>query len=353
MTRRDVFAEWAAIERTRGGRIGAARPDDEPLRFVSSTSLAFPPCDAERAPDDRREWVTHFASLAGSSSDLPPYLAEEIADEDPERPVRLALLAPFHHRAISLLFRSVYRCRIPDVTRSLEDEWPTRLAMVACGSTTSAGATRSIALTIAPLLHGPRSAAALVRALRLVSARWLGDAPIALMTRSGGRAELDPSARARLGRARLGDDALLGTTVLDPARRITLRVGPLDSRHESALDPGEGAHAALASVVGWFADPAVDVDVVLITRDATLVLGATRLGASALGKRDAVRTRPIELDATRRAADRQAPSNDELSASSKEPPHATRSAPARPQAHAHCATPPRERAHERRSLAAC
>lgn len=306
MTRVDVFARWAAIERATGARIGAARPRDEPLRFVPSTGLEFPATDAERA-DDGRTWTTRLLGLAGAEGALPPHMLEEIAREDPDRATRRALLTPFHHRATALLFRSVHRCRIPEETRGLHDAWPTRIAALLRPGLGDDAVEREVALLLAPLLLGPPSATSLSRALRLVATRWLDGAAVTLTERTGERVPIDDASRSRLGATRLGDTALLGAHVTDVAARATITIAPIS---RDALAPGKTALRALALAVRWLADPGTEVVVVARTTDTAASLGRARLGAAALGSaRARTRARLVRLDATPGVTGREDPWN--------------------------------------------
>lgn len=299
----DFFARAASIERATGRRIGAARPGDEPLRFVPATGLAFAATDA--AATDARTWTTHFLSLAGGDGALPPHLLDEIAGEDADLAPRRALLAPFHHRATALLFRSVHRCRAPEETFRLDDPWPTRIASLLAVQT-EGPLEQHLSLLLAPLLLGPRSAASLLRAVRIVAARWLDDAPVVLRERTGARVPIEESSRARLGHARLGEAAVLGTTVDDRDARVTLVLGPLSPAAAASLSPDADGHRALSATLGWLADPAVEVQVVGVTAVAPLQLGRARLGTATLGRARSVRQREIRIDATHAPAGRQA-----------------------------------------------
>jgi len=306
MSRMDVFARWAAIERATGARIGAARPRDEPVRFAPSTGLEFPAVDAERS-EDGRTWTTHLLGLAGAEGALPPYMLEELAREDPDRATRRALLTPFHHRATALLFRSVHRCRIPEETRSLNDPWPTRVAALVRPGIGEAALDREVALVLAPLLFAPPSASSLSRALRLVGARWLDGVPISLTQRTGERVPIDEASRSRLGATRLGDTALLGGHVTDVASRATIAIGPVA---KNALEPGTAALRALMLTVRWLGDPTTEIVVVARTVDAAAGLGTARLGSAALGgPRARTRSRSVRLDATLATTGREEPWN--------------------------------------------
>jgi type VI secretion system protein ImpH len=318
VTRRHVFAEWGSIERATGRRIGAAHPEAEPIRFVPQADLAFAAVDARRSAHRADTWTTHFATLCGAESELPPYLAEDVALEDPDRAVRRALLTPFHHRATALLYRSVQRARLAETTRDLDDAWPRALtAMLGV----DAPAERSVALAIAPLLRGPRSASSFSRALAVVSERWFGALPVALVARSGGRVRVDERDRSRLGRARLGDDAWLGSTVDDPSARGTVRFGPTDDASAHAWLSNAHALFALRAVIRWFSVRGATVDVEVLIETPPLVLGRSTLGRSAVGRSRSTRLRRIDPHATHARHDRE-PSARHAASASEESAHA-------------------------------
>ena len=103
-------------------RLGHEGPAEaEPLRLRPSTSLAFPATDLEEvAPQqfsDKIQVTTTFFGLYGSDTPLPYAYSERMAQNASEhfgRRVR-AFLDIFHHRLLSLLYRSWEKYR-PDAT---------------------------------------------------------------------------------------------------------------------------------------------------------------------------------------------------------------------------------------------
>ncbi len=293
--RSDFYARVARLEEDADARVGgSASPSEEPVRFLPSVSLGFAARDAVSTGVGRPELLTTFLGLAGGGGALPPFLLDELAEED-ERPVRRALLTPFHHRAVSLLHRAVHRCRVPDATRSMSDVWPTRLATLVAGDADDEE-TRALALMLAPLLFGRPSARSLARALPIVSERFLAGAPVVLRERTGGRLTLPIEARSRLSSTRLGDTAMLGGSVDDPGHQASIVVGPVDATAARSLAPDGAAHRALARVVTWLApaDAGIDLEVVHAPDRRAVLTGAT-LGRSALGREGRSRTERIEL----------------------------------------------------------
>lgn len=293
--REDFYARVARIEEDAGTRVGgSAAPAEEPVRFVPSVSLGFAARESATVGAERRELTTTFLGLAGGGGALPPFLLDELAEED-ERPVRRALLTPFHHRAISLLHRSVHRCRVPGSTRTLSDVWPTRLATLVSGDVQD-DETRALALMLAPLLFGRPSARSLARALPIVSAHFLAGAPATLRERTGARLKLPAASRSRLSSTRLGDTAMLGGTIDDPGHRASIVIGPVDAETARSLAPDGAAHRAMARVVEWLApaDATIDLEVVHAP-DGRAALGRGALGRMALGRAGRSRTERVSL----------------------------------------------------------
>ena len=297
--RKDFYAGVARLEVEAGRRVGGkAAPSEEPVRFFPSVSLAFAAEDAAPLGGERAHLSTAFLGLAGGGGALPPYMLDELADEE-ERPVRRALLTPFHHRAVSLLHRVVHRCRVPDTTQSLSDVWPARLtALVSVQE--SDEETRALALSLAPLLFGRPSARSLARALPIVAAQLQGGAPASLSERSGGRLRLPAADRSRLGATRLGDTALLGGRIDDPGHRASIVIGPVGPESARSLAPDGAAHRAIASVVEWLAPADVSIDLEIVhAPDERALLGRGVLGRTALGSAGRSRRERTQLtDAT-------------------------------------------------------
>jgi type VI secretion system protein ImpH len=291
--RTDFYARVARLEEDAGARVGgSAPPADEPVRFLPAVSLGF--AAREVASASERELEVGFLGLSGAGGALPGFMLDELAEED-DRAVRRALLTPFHHRAVSLLHRSVFRCRVPDGTRDLADAWPTRLAALVSGETEDEEA-RELALLLAPLLFGRPSARSLARALPIVSARLLGGAAIVLRERTGRRLRLPPEARSRLSSTRLGDTAMLGGSIDDPGHRASIAIGPVDAETARGLAPDGAAHRAIARVVEWLApaDTTIDLEI-LHAPDRRAALGAGALGRTSLGRDGRSRTERVAL----------------------------------------------------------
>lgn len=305
MSRRDFYATVARLERAAGRRVGTASAAD-PVRFVASTGLGFAPSDAVT-----REGAieTAFLGLAGADGALPGWLREEVAREEPEHAVRRALLAPFHHRAVSLLHRSVHRCRIAEESASLDDAWPMRLAALV-GEASTDRLARELSLILAALRFARPSARTLAQALAAISDRWLDGAPIRIEERVGERVPLPSEARLRLGRGcTLGDTAVLGASVADPCARARVVVGPVSDAVAERLAPGADAYRALALALRWMGGDATEVDVVLVhAHTPTALLGGPEsvLSRATLGRARQARRARVRIDATPLPSARQA-----------------------------------------------
>ncbi len=280
--RRDAFSRIAAVERRTGRAVGRGSPREEPLRFLPDPELCFEATELTAESPER--WTTRMLGLSGASGALPTHLAEEIALEDPDHGLRRALLAPFHHRMTALAHRSVHGARFPDAACEAGSIWPAHVASLVSIGEPDARSEATL-LWLAPLLHGRPSAASLARALTLVSRRWLGGVRIVLRARDGGRSPVAPADRARLGRTRLGDDALLGSSVADPASRATIEIDPVAPAHRAALAAGGAARIAIQLLASRMSDATGTLSVRVRREGQALCLGRAQLGTSTLGTR--------------------------------------------------------------------
>lgn len=249
-TRGSFFALVAALERgLGGGALGTeARPADERIRFRHSPSLAFAAGDVAKVAIDveagTAEVETTFLGTSGPVSALPVFMLEEIAQEDPDRPLRRELLDLFHHRALSLFFRSVQRLRPASVMKADgSDFWSQRL--VAAAGAESSGLSMADRLRILPLLAtSRRSALGLREALRVLVRRHLQNDAIEIELREleGDRVPFAEACRTRLGRSShtLGRETVLGGRAADPA---PCAPGPCNSRRTRS-SRGSGSRPA-------------------------------------------------------------------------------------------------------------
>jgi type VI secretion system protein ImpH len=307
------------LERLHGerGRIGtSAMPSEERIRLRHDPALAFrpgevsavalrpPPGEPEPGEVPAVDVTTAFLGLSGAASPLPPYLPEEVAQEDDEAPRRRDFLDLFHHRFISLYYRARARADFPNGYRSDQgDAWSRRvLAFAGREGPTRVPAWRL--LRWAPLLAERNvTAAALEAAVADLLEDDVGAVGVTVEPFAGGWAAIDPDDRNRLGRdrSRLGADLVLGARILDRAGRIRVVVGPLSRAELAAFRARADLPLRIAEAVRELCPPALAFDLLLwLSRDAAphLELGRARLGRDAWlgGQRRETRVR-VEVPA--------------------------------------------------------
>jgi type VI secretion system protein ImpH len=298
----------ALLEQLTSGAVrvgGDGPPAEEAIRFRHDPSLTFSSGDVSQVrlvprvdewgqshggPKHVFEVVTTFLGLTGASSPLPGYMVEEIAQEDPDRPLRQQFLDLFHHRLLSLLYRALTRY-MPEAeaTRAGDDVW-TRRVLALAGLDTyergpSVGLSVSQLLRLAPLLATrARTGRTLELALSDVLREDLGEARVTVRQFSGSWVEVDAEQRMMLGKlnSHLGRTSMLGGKLFDRAGKFIIGISPLEGGTYHRLLP-EGDLSPLVREV-----------VALVVRDpleCALELGVREdvLGAFQLKKKNAAR----------------------------------------------------------------
>ncbi len=302
-----------------GGRIGtSATLDEERIRLRHDPELAFRPGEVTslrvvprdgsgadaRAGEPVVEVVTAFLGLTGAVSPLPPYVAEEIAQEDADAPRRREFLDLFHHRFISLFYRARARGDYPNTYRSDQsDPWSVRV-LALLGRDGPARVERWRLLRWAPLLAERNvTPHALEAAIQDVLADRVGEVGVSIETLVGGWADIDADDRNRLGAAcsSLGRDLVLGRRILDRAGKFRIVIGPLSREDFARLSADKQALGRVADAVAELAGGPLEYEVVLwLSKDAAphLELGAARLGRSSwLGGQVRESRMPAEMPA--------------------------------------------------------
>jgi type VI secretion system protein ImpH len=240
-----AYLERLTAKAVRVGELGPVL--QEQIRFRHDPSLGFSSGDVSSVAlnhvaseeDDAQarrplfEVLTTFLGLTGSASPLPMYVAEEIAQEDPDRPVRREFLDLFHHRLLSLFFRIESRYRVTsELTSTCDDPWSRRILALAGFDTFAQAKTSKLPawrlLRIAPLLASyVRTAEKLEMALQDVLGGELGEARVSVRQFMGRWVDID--ARMQLGRAhhQLGRNTLLGGRAFDRTGKFQIEIGPL------------------------------------------------------------------------------------------------------------------------------
>ena len=316
-----ALLERLSTEATRVG--GDGPPGDEQIRFRHDYDLGFSAGDITRvvvrplprgpegsleAPKPMFEVTTTFLGLTGIVSPLPLYIAEEVLFEESDNPVRRDFLDIFHHRLISLLYRSVskYMPAREHLTHRA-DSWMKR-ALYLTGldpeiQTRGMRVHPSKLVRLAPLLAGRgRGPRVLTLALREVLAEALEpDGTVHIEEFAGGWIEVDQQQRMALGErnAYLGVEAILGKRAYDQSGRFCVKIGPLHGHNYQRFLRDGDMLPLVKDVVELCSRESLDFDVELhLAADAvpSFTLSAAE-GGSSLGRDTRLRgaTRAAEV----------------------------------------------------------
>lgn len=286
--RSTFFAVMDQLERrTRGSvRVGGEGPvGQEAIRFRHDPNLAFsagdisgaelrevstPPGSADRS---LIELTTTFLGLTGSVGPLPLHIADEAAQDTREAQVQRAFLDVFHHRLISLFYRSWVRYQVArEHEAGYRDAWSLRLLALLgvdrFGRTGTSGLPPHVLLRCAPMLAGRARTA---HTLEIVLAEALEDvldsATVSVEQLVGGWSPLDEGSRMRLGRANhaLGHQTTIGSRVMDRGGHFVIRIGPLPaSSYDGFANDGPALDTVRACVDFVLREPlSYDVELAL------------------------------------------------------------------------------------------
>jgi len=272
-------------ERVRIG--GDGPPSDEGLRMRHDPSLGFSAGDISSvlpiqiSSDPGRplspqhpafQLTSTFLGLTGSVSPLPLYIPEEVALEDKDTAIRRDFLDLFHHRILSLLYRSVTRYSpAREHVANGPDRWLQRtLALAGMDSyrgSVSKTLPDSFFLRLLPLLlQRSRTSDGLQIALRSALGNAIGpEVNLEIKQFIGRRVSVDDGQRSALGVRNhvLGKTSLLGGRSFDRASRFSIRIGPLGSDNFAGFMEGGKYLETIRQVVGTFCRRPLDFDVEL------------------------------------------------------------------------------------------
>jgi type VI secretion system protein ImpH len=220
------------------GRIGPT--EQEPVRFRSHASLAFPSCDVERVERLQNQggsgpayrMTVNFMGLYGSVSPLPVFYTEDLIAGNEEESNQRDFLDLFNHRMISLVYRSweKYRYYIqfqPDATDRFS-QWMYALVGLG-GKVQREGLQLDWERLLAYIgLFSMRSRSALTLA-RIISHYFKG-LPVAIQQCVERWVVIDHTQHARLGKhnCSLARDCTIGERVRDRSGKFRLCIGALD-----------------------------------------------------------------------------------------------------------------------------
>jgi type VI secretion system protein ImpH len=231
----------------RAVRVGDNGPlEEEGIRFEHDPTLQFSTADvrhlekrvlhtSDERPYEHYLLTTTFLGLTGGISPLPDYIADEVATEEIDAPLRRRFLDIFHHRLVSLLFRGVVKYRYPsEFVSGGRDPWSRRILCLT-GLDAFADPPPDQAhweqwLRLAPLLAAARRGPRTLRlALEDEIGYDIGDASIAIEEFVGDWVEIDDRQLFRLGVSNnlLGKDAIVGRRIYDRSAKFRVAVGPV------------------------------------------------------------------------------------------------------------------------------
>jgi type VI secretion system protein ImpH len=248
-----------------------ASPRDEAIRFRHDPSMVFAARDVSRVvrrgtqENPKFDVTTTFLGLFGAVSPLPSYLIETILFENEEDGIRRQFLDLFHHRLISLLYRSLQSTSVSaSQNTAMDDDWSTRM-LALCGVDAGLDGqtgvlTREELLSLAPLLALPtRSALSLTMALTRILRRHLGgpeprDPSIRVHEFAGAWVPMGQTQQWRLGQtnSNLARQTVLGSKSYDPVSGFAIHVGPVSQEVYQQFLPGGALREKAASVVDLF-----------------------------------------------------------------------------------------------------
>jgi type VI secretion system protein ImpH len=290
---------------------GDGPPSGERIRFRHDYDLGFSAGDIVRAEvralprSPARvldpavpvfEVTTTFLGLTGTISPLPLYIAEEVLHEDDQKPVCRDFLDIFHHRLISLFYRTVTKyAPAREHLTNRTDSWMKR-ALYLTGldpeiQTREAVVHPSVLVRLGPLLagrgRGPRVIALAIR-------EALGDAlepdgQVRIKQFAGGWTEVDEGQRMALGENNnvLGVEAILGKRAYDQSGRFSVQIGPLHQHNYRRFLRDGDLLPVVKSMVELTSKDPLDFDVELqLAADAvpSFVISGKETGASRLGR---------------------------------------------------------------------
>lgn len=210
----------------------------------------------EDMPSSQVVLTTYFLGLMGSDSPLPLSYVQEVLLEDEDHPQLRAFLDLFHHRLLSLLFRSWQKPRVEQAPLSVDGLLRQLVALVgltgsrimpdaasqAGHSTSAEGPPDPLSLRHNGLfLMATRPA----EGLRLLFQEVL-NMPVRVIPFRLRRVEIPSSERFRFGTQgqtqgqthRLSQNLVLGRRIWDRSGAITVELGPVQREQLAEFEPG-------------------------------------------------------------------------------------------------------------------
>lgn len=291
---------------SRAGRIDPeTRPHEDPLRFRSLLSLAFPVSEVSDLRFEREGRVSAtgqpltevqvtFMGLVGPSGVLPLPYTELLINRHVEHrdDAAHAFFDVFSHRMTALFYQAwqKYKFHIELELQGRSDFQRFLLNLVGFGPqarkrqfTEGASSLREdfFAYFSGLLSHRPRNALNLEQMLT-----FYFHLPVKVQGFAGRWLRLDLQERTRLGRgnAALGSTAVVGNRVWDYQSNLRIALGPLGLLDYRRFQPGTADHRKLLEIVRFYLGAEFDFEIELLIRPEEVP--ATRLqrdGGAALG----------------------------------------------------------------------
>ena len=285
----EFFQAVRLLAAARGGpaTVGGPNPRREAVRISPDPASVFPAADIRHVrppvtPDAPTSLEVGFGGLYGVDAALPATFHDRVTTAGSDAQPLRDFLDLVGHRPYAQLWRAWARYR-PEVRPAAPDgvrppDIHARRAVALAGISSDARALLPLAARLAAWSRNAEGLAALLTQATGQRTRVTENVP--RLVRLGDR--------PRLGRARLGIDAVVGARVRDESGKIRLTFGPLTLGAYRDLLPGAGGAARVDALVRMYATDWLDYDVDLLLRAADaspLRLGdaqSARLGRTAV-----------------------------------------------------------------------
>jgi type VI secretion system protein ImpH len=257
-------------------RVGYGGPaSSESIRFRHEPSLEFPSSDivAIKRDEDQPErfnLTTAFMGLCGTVSPLPAFYSEDILWSEQDEDTVKAFLDLFHHRLISLLYRSwsKYRYYIQFEPGGKDQISHRIFSLIGLGTEhlfDGLSVPHVRLLCYAGLLsHRPGSASG----LKNILCNYLGDLPVNLRQCTGKWYSIHDEQRIKLGRENCspGIDFTIGERVYGITGKFRIIIGPVGIFDFMNLLPENRGFKELTDIVGLYLTDRLDFEAELILR---------------------------------------------------------------------------------------
>ncbi|MGH0034595.1 MAG: type VI secretion system baseplate subunit TssG [Myxococcota bacterium] len=267
--------ERAQSDAARVGGLGPARR--ETVRLRPEAGLGFPSADVtaveERPPGEegaRFSLSTPILGLYGVTSPLPCFYSEDILKSErlgEEDQARL-FFDVLNHRLLSLLYRAWAKYRW-HFTFEQEGQDPTSSYLKAWLGLATEPLQRRAGVSSVKLLRyaglagqRPRNASAIAG----IVSDYFGDVPVELDQCVARWVDVPAPDRSRLGVANstLGQDVVVGETILDRSGKCRIQIGPVDFDKFQTLRPGGEGHSDACAIARLMLPDSLDFDFRLI-----------------------------------------------------------------------------------------